>query len=35
MTLKEQKKKKKMNWEQLTNWNISEQAQYKDVSSYA
>lgn len=34
MTLKEQKKKK-MIWEQLTNWNISEQAQYKDVSSYA
>ena len=33
MTLKEQKKK--MNWEQLTNWNILEQAQYKDVSSYA
>ena len=30
MTLKEQKKK--MNWEQLTNWNILEQAQYKDVS---
>ena len=21
-----------MNWEQLTNWNILEQAQYKDVS---
>lgn len=29
MTLKEQKKK--MNSEQLTNWNILEQAQYKDV----